>query len=137
MNVGKRLAETEGSPSGPRLSADSYRQEDGLHRWVHPSDQGLDPAFVFNVMSVFDEAQEVLLGRHRDYGPSNIANAYPDPMTALVVRMGDKMERIKHILKTEGEAVYGERLRDSWIDLANYALIGLLVQDRKWPGVDQ
>lgn len=121
--------------TGSGFSEDSDRQEEGFHRGLPAADQGLDPAFVFNVMSVFDEAQDLLLGRHRDYGPGNIANAYPDPLTALVVRMGDKMERIKHILATEGEAVYGERLRDSWLDLANYSLIGTLVLDGKWPGV--
>ena len=121
--------------TGSGFSQDSDRQEEGFHRGLPAADQGLDPAFVFHVMSVFDEAQDLLLGRHRDYGPGNIANPYPDPMTALVVRMGDKMERIKHILATEGEAVYGERLRDSWLDLANYALIGTLVLDGKWPGV--
>lgn len=121
--------------TGSGFSENSDRQEEGFHRGLPAADQGLDPAFVFNVMSVFDEAQDLLLGRHRDYGPGNIANAYPDPLTALVVRMGDKMERIKHILKSEGEAVYGERLRDSWLDLANYALIGVMVQDKTWPGV--
>lgn len=121
--------------TGSGFSQDSDRQEEGFHRGLPAADQGLDPAFVFHVMSIFDEAQDLLLGRHRDYGPGNIANAYPDPLTALVVRMGDKMERIKHILATEGEAVYGERLRDSWLDLANYALIGTLVLDGKWPGV--
>jgi hypothetical protein len=77
----------------------------------------------------------VLIGRHRDYGPGNIANAYPDPLTALVVRMGDKMERIKNLLTQGDSHTYGERMRDSWLDVANYALIGMMVQDRTWPGI--
>jgi hypothetical protein len=86
------------------------------------------------VADVFDEAEDLMIGRHRDYGPGNIANAYPDPLTALVVRMGDKSERIKHLLSSS-HSIYGERLRDSWMDLANYGLIGVMVIDGKWPGV--
>jgi hypothetical protein len=83
---------------------------------------------------VFDEAEDIMVGRHRDYGPGNIANGYPDPLTALVVRMGDKMERIKNLLSSD-TPVYGERLRDSWMDLANYGLIGVMCIDGDWPGV--
>ena len=120
--------------TGSGFSEDSDRQTEGFHRGLPAADQGLDPAFIFNVMAVFDEAQDILIGRHKDYGPGNIANAYPDPTTALVVRMGDKMERIRHLLTKDGLR-YGEPLRDSWLDLANYALIGVMVQDGKWPGV--
>ena len=121
--------------TGSRFSTDSNRQETGFHRWLPAADQGLDPTFVFDVTSVFDEAQDILLGRQKDYGPGNISGGYPTPLIALVTRMNDKLERIKHILSKDGEAVYGERLRDSWLDLANYAVIGILVQDGKWPGV--
>lgn len=93
-----------------------------------------DTGFVDDVNMVFREALDLLIGRHADYGPGNIANAYPDPLTALIVRMGDKTERIKHLL-SKGGGTYGERMRDSWIDLANYALIGVMVQDGTWPGI--
>jgi hypothetical protein len=113
-----RPEERDGYGEGPALA--------GLNR--------LDTDFVLDVESVFSEAREILLGRHRDYGPGNIASGYPSPLVALIVRMGDKSERIKHLLSTEAE-VYGERMRDSWLDLANYALIGVMCIDGRWPGV--
>lgn len=91
--------------------------------------------FEIEVANVFGEAMRILIGRHNDYGPGNIANGYPDPLTALVVRMSDKMERIKNLLST-GNATFGERMRDSWIDVANYGLIGVMVIDGAWPGID-
>lgn len=92
---------------------------------------GLGPA----ATAVYDEALRLMLGRHADYGPYNIAHGWPDPLSALIVRMGDKMERIKNLLaKGEGD-VYGERARDSWMDLGNYSLIGCLVIDGSWPGL--
>lgn len=103
-----------------------------------PTNEGvsrLDNTFVWDVERSFAEAQTILLGRHSDYGPGNIANGYPDPLTALIVRMGDKYERIKHLLSADPNEVFGERMRDSWIDLANYSIIGVMVIDGLWPGV--
>lgn len=120
--------------TGPGFSQDHSGQAQRFHRGVPASDQGLEPSFLIGVADVFDQAEDLLIGRHRDYGPANIANGYPDPLTALVVRMGDKMERIKHLLSSD-KPIYGERLRDSWMDLANYGLIGVMCIDGTWPGV--
>ena len=128
------LAKAHVSVTGAWASQNPPRQADGFHRGLRATDQGLDAGFLMAVADVFDEAEDLLIGRHRDYGPGNIANGFPDPLTALVVRMGDKFERIKNLL-TSDKPVYGERLRDSWIDVANYGLIGVMVIDGTWPGV--
>jgi hypothetical protein len=75
---------------------------------------------------------ELLLQKHRDYGPRNIADAPGGAINGLRVRMHDKMARINHLIDSKQSAV-NEPLRDSFIDLANYAMIGLLVVDGKWP----
>lgn len=129
------LAKAHVRITGSGFSEDQDRQEAGLHRGLRAADQGLTPDFLMSVAAVFDEAEDILIGRQKDYGPGNINDGYPTPLIALVTRMNDKLERIKHILSHEGEAVYGERLRDSWLDLANYSLIGVMVQDGTWPGV--
>ena len=46
--------------------------------------------------------------------------------------MHDKLARINH-LTDSGKDPENESLRDSFIDLANYAMIGLLVLDGEWP----
>lgn len=129
------LAKAHVRVTGSGFSEDQDRQEERFHRGLPAADQGLTPDFLMSVAAVFDEAEDILIGRQKDYGPGNINGGYPTPLIALVTRMNDKLERIKHILSHEGEAVYGERLRDSWLDLANYALIGVMVQDGTWPGV--
>jgi hypothetical protein len=92
--------------------------------------------FEVDVAETMREAMLILIGRHRDYGPKNISEAYPDPMTALLVRVGDKMERLRNLHGQSGKtAVYGERVRDSWIDLLNYSAIALMVLDGTWPGL--
>lgn len=88
--------------------------------------------FQQNVIDVFTEAKDLLISKHRDYGPTNISNAPGGPLNGLRVRMHDKLARINHLLTNEQEAAH-EPLRDSFLDLANYALIGMLVLDGKWP----
>lgn len=76
----------------------------------------------------------LLLGRYRDYGPDNIAKAWPSPEVALLVRMGDKIERLKNLISTDAD-VFGERASDSAMDLANYSVILLMLLEGRWPGV--
>ena len=84
------------------------------------------------VLRYFDENAKLLLSKHKDYGPTNISNAPGGPINGLRVRMHDKLARINH-LTDSGKDPENESLRDSFIDLANYAIIGLLVLDGEWP----
>ena len=85
-----------------------------------------------DVAKVASEAVSLLLKKHDDYGPTNIARAPGGALNGLRVRIHDKTARINHLVDTGSEAK-NEPLRDSFIDLANYALIALLVLDGKWP----
>jgi hypothetical protein len=46
--------------------------------------------------------------------------------------MHDKLARINHLYDS-GQDPANESFRDSFIDLANYAIIGLMVIDGDWP----
>lgn len=84
------------------------------------------------VASKFIEAEELLLSKHADYGPSNIAGAPGGAINGLRVRMHDKLARINHLVDNNAVPEH-ESLRDSFIDLANYSIIALLVLDKEWP----
>jgi hypothetical protein len=92
-------------------------------------------SFDATVRGYFDYNAELLLAKHRDYGPRNISDSPGGPINGLRVRMHDKMARINHLIDSKQSAV-NEPLRDSFMDLANYAMIGLLVVDGKWPNSD-
>ena len=83
----------------------------------------------------FDECLELLLRKHSDYGPANIANAPGGPLNGLRVRLHDKMARVNHLIDS-GAAPSNESLRDSFRDGANYFVIGLMVLDGVWPGTE-
>jgi len=92
--------------------------------------------FDIDVRNRFDECLELLLRKHKAYGPSNIGNAPGGPLNGLQVRMHDKLARVNNLIAT-GHQPDSEPLRDSFLDLANYAVIALLVLDNVWPGMEK
>ena len=88
--------------------------------------------FVTNVWDVLDSAGNLLLKKHKDYGPTNISLSPGGPLNGLRVRMWDKTARINHLIDS-GATPENESLRDSFIDLLNYSAIALMVLDGKWP----
>ena len=99
-----------------------------------PASTPLDP-FETEVYKVYAYAREILLSKHHDYGPTNISNAPGGALNGLRVRMHDKTARINNLIDNKKTAQH-ESLRDSFLDLMNYAAIALLVIDGNWPGVE-
>ena len=88
--------------------------------------------FASEMWSIFDAAGELLLKKHHDYGPHNIGSSPGGPLNGLRVRIWDKVARINHLIDS-GADPQNESLRDSFLDLLNYAAIAMLVLDGKWP----
>jgi len=84
------------------------------------------------VQQKFQHAKHVLLSKHKDYGPKNIANSPGGPLNGLRVRMWDKFARINNLIDSKRNPEH-ESLRDSFLDMANYAIIAMLVLDGEWP----
>ena len=80
------------------------------------------------------ELLDILYKKHEDYGPMNIAGAPGGAMNGLSVRMYDKLARLSHLADKSDTPNY-ESIEDTLIDLANYAIIGLLVQRGQWEGI--
>jgi hypothetical protein len=91
----------------------------------------LDNKFVEDVAKVYAEAQAVLLKKHMDYGPKNISMSPGGALNGLRVRMHDKLARINHLIDN-GALPENESLSDSFLDLANYAMIAQLVIRGEW-----
>jgi hypothetical protein len=89
-------------------------------------------AFEEAIQQKFQHAKSVLLQKHKDYGPKNIAQSPGGPLNGLRVRMWDKFARINHLIDNDAKPE-NESLRDSFLDMANYAIIAMLVLDDEWP----
>ena len=91
-----------------------------------------DPTqFEEDVRIIYDELMSILFAKHKDYGPRNIADAPGGALNGLRVRIHDKIARINNLIDKRREPNY-ESLEDSFRDLANYAIIALLVLRDKW-----
>lgn len=85
-----------------------------------------------DVYDIADELAELLVSKHNDYGPKNIAQAPGGALNGLRVRIHDKIARINNLIDS-GKTPNNESLEDSFKDLANYAIISLMVLREKWP----
>jgi hypothetical protein len=93
-----------------------------------------DPSdFEIGVWETVEELVELLLSKHKDYGPTNIANAPGGAINGLRVRIHDKTARINNLYDNARDtAPEHEPFEDSFKDLANYAIIALLILRGKW-----
>jgi len=76
-----------------------------------------------------------IIKKQKDYGPKNISDSPGGPLNGLRVRMFDKLARINNLVET-GVTPENESLRDSFMDIANYAIIAMMVLDKQWEGVE-
>lgn len=75
---------------------------------------------------------DLLLSKHEDYGSKNISQAPGGALNGLRVRLHDKMARINNLIDSGADPKH-ESLKDSFVDMANYALIAILVIEGIWP----
>lgn len=80
---------------------------------------------------LYRESYALLMKKHLDYGPKNISQSPGGPLNGLRVRMWDKLARINNLVDT-GATPQNESLQDSFMDMANYAIIGLMVLNGDW-----
>ena len=107
--------------------ADSY-----INRQPKQSVSSSNTEFAFHVWEIMDEIGNLLITKQMDYGPGNINNAFGGPINGLLVRIGDKFERLKNLFKHDTTPKY-ESIEDSFKDMANYAVIALMIQRGTWP----
>ena len=69
------------------------------------------------------ELKDLMIRKQKDYGKSNILKF---GHIGLMVRMSDKIERIKNLM-TNGKTPQNESLDDSFRDIINYAIIGTML----------
>lgn len=72
---------------------------------------------------VYKELQATLIKKNADYGNSSVKNG---GSVGNYVRMSDKLSRLQNLLGKEGKTNY-ESVNDTWLDLAGYATIGIII----------
>lgn len=97
-------------------------------------DKSLEPLVEKKKLSVnaalsdaLDDIEEMMQGRHRKYGPGNIAK---HGTTGIHVRLDDKFSR----LEAGAENFDDETVENTLDDIIGYALIWKLWLRKQWPG---
>jgi hypothetical protein len=88
--------------------------------------------FKEDALEVYMDALKVLVKKQIDYGPKNISNAPGGPMMGLAVRLHDKISRLSNLLENNIDP-NNESIEDTFLDIANYGMIGLMIKKDKWP----
>ena len=114
--------------SWTRISSNTIKQ-----KLTPPVNRPAKPkTFEENVHEVFVELEELLLSKHHDYGPKNIAEAPGGPHNGLRVRLYDKLARLSHWVEAKSVLKH-ETAEETYKDVANYGIIGMLVSREMWP----
>jgi hypothetical protein len=87
--------------------------------------------FEKDAREILEEALATLIKKQEDYGPKNISTAPGGPLNGLMVRLHDKMERLKNLIYNN-RITKNESVEDSFLDSMNYNLIALMVLRGKW-----
>jgi hypothetical protein len=93
--------------------------------------------FEDDVADVMFGLAALLSSKQADYGPGAINNSPGGPLQGINVRMHDKMSRAVNLTSPWEDQAHvvprHESLRDTYRDLANYAVIAVMVLDGTWP----
>ena len=101
-------------------------------------DVELEQAWLKAAQEVFD----LFCVKQRSYGPQNIADLGE---IGVASRLNDKVKRLLNIYENGGlstlstrcphcgEVLAEETLLDTWMDIADYGIIGMIVLSGQWP----
>lgn len=94
---------------------------------------GTRPVLSENVeqfMSITQDMAKTYAAKNHDYGNSFEESLDEFGLVASVVRLGDKMNRIKSLIKKEAQ-VKDESIKDTLLDMANYAIMTVMWMNKK------
>lgn len=83
--------------------------------------------YIPKFISVQKESLELFKRKNKDYGNA-FANHGP---IGVIIRMGDKINRLMSISQSGVNMIKTESLRDTLIDLHNYSAMAIMLMDSK------
>lgn len=88
---------------------------------------GLQTDMAKEAFKIICENVRVMDTKQQDYGSNNIS-AFGE--FGVLVRLNDKIERLKNLNKMP--SVKNEAIDDTYLDIANYAVIAMLIRRNVW-----
>lgn len=134
----------EGTPKNPAYKSwpKSFEYEKPGHRGFyktittskskHPAGSAEKERFSAALDDLANDIADIVYGKHLDYGSNAILGAPYGAIPGVVTRLHDKISRAANL--TKGEiSPKNESLRDTFIDIAGYAIIAITLLDENFP----
>jgi hypothetical protein len=83
-----------------------------------------------NFREITDYMYQIYEKKNADYGDSFSKTFDEFGLTASAIRINDKTERFKKLIKQDAQ-VQDESIKDTLLDLANYAVLTLMEMSKK------
>jgi hypothetical protein len=83
------------------------------------------------------QLHETYIAKNKDYGGSFDESYKEYGITSSLIRIGDKFNRFKSLVKNQTAEVKDEKLRDTLLDMANYCLLTVLNIDAEAESLEQ
>ena len=143
MKKVKVIREKTGEEINERMDVIAQNGNDGLHYEKVNNAMSFIEKKLPKTSKTFQDIQfkqwELFCKKQKDYGPGNISvgtNLETDEEVKLALmglwfKMNDKIQRLKQLV-IHNQEPENESLMDSFMDLANYALIAQLVKKQVW-----
>lgn len=93
-----------------------------------------EPENVIHHRRICNYMNDLYARKNKDYGDSFHLSFEEEGMAMARIRLGDKLNRFKTLTKAGDQLVQDESIRDTLIDLANYAIMTVMEIDRMGEG---
>ena len=81
--------------------------------------------------AICEELNSLYAKKNHDYGDSFHISFVEEGMSMPRIRLGDKFNRFKNLSRNNNPEVNDESIRDTLIDLANYAIMTILEMENE------
>lgn len=95
------------------------------------TDEPIEKDNIVRFEEITSQMNFVYRSKNNDYGNSFEDSLDDEGIVAARVRMSDKWNRFKHLSKTNNSLVKEESLKDTLLDLANYAIMTIIWLDKQ------
>lgn len=99
---------------------------------MNRNDMSIDEYIAAAWQEEADRIHRLFVKKQHDYGPLNIGFL---GVQGVFVRMFDKVLRLKTLVWDNREPQVDETVEDTLMDIADYAIIGLLLLRGEWPRI--
>ena len=82
-------------------------------------------------LKICNELNTLYIKKNHDYGDSFHLSFVEEGMAMARIRLGDKLNRFKTLSRSANREVNDESIRDTLIDLANYAIMTILEMENE------